>query len=90
MVVTNYLHQPAGNYFYLWSLSLWGSIDLIQGKFSRARFVFGSSTSASCTDCHGGHLILKSTDSESTVAAANVPTMCGECPTDAKVNIRLV
>ena len=46
----------------------------------------GSSTSASCTDCHGGHLILKSTDSESTVAAANVPTMCGECHTDAKVN----
>jgi cytochrome b subunit of formate dehydrogenase len=34
---------------------------------------------ATCTDCHGSHLILPSTNPESTVYKKNTPATCGKC-----------
>ncbi len=39
----------------------------------------GSQTVANCASCHGVHNILPSSDKNSTVNAANLPTTCGHC-----------
>jgi formate dehydrogenase gamma subunit len=39
----------------------------------------GKLTAANCASCHGVHAILPSSDSRSTVNAANLPTTCGQC-----------
>ncbi|MBF0501305.1 MAG: cytochrome c3 family protein [Candidatus Riflebacteria bacterium] len=41
---------------------------------------------ATCSECHGSHLIRKSQDPESNTAKRNIPKTCGKCHTDiAKV-----
>ncbi len=37
------------------------------------------STAPVCTDCHGSHNLLKSTDSKSKLYWQNIPTTCGKC-----------
>lgn len=39
----------------------------------------GSTTAANCSSCHAYHLILPSTDPQSTVHPANLVNTCGEC-----------
>jgi formate dehydrogenase gamma subunit len=39
----------------------------------------GKLTAANCASCHGIHNIFKSTDTRSTVNAANLPKTCGQC-----------
>jgi formate dehydrogenase gamma subunit len=39
----------------------------------------GSQSVANCASCHGVHKILRSSDSRSTVNAANLPKTCGTC-----------
>lgn len=39
----------------------------------------GISYSATCTDCHGHHLILPHKDPKSTINHANIPATCGTC-----------
>ncbi len=43
----------------------------------------GSLTAANCASCHGIHNIYRSSDSRSTVNAANLPKTCGKCHTRA-------
>ncbi|MBI4892968.1 MAG: hypothetical protein HY821_20255, partial [Acidobacteria bacterium] len=38
-----------------------------------------------CTDCHGGHRILRAKDPRSTVFAASVPDTCGRCHGDLRL-----
>lgn len=38
-----------------------------------------------CTDCHGGHRVLKAKDPSSTVFAASVPDTCGHCHGDLRL-----
>ena len=43
----------------------------------------GDTNVAACTDCHGAHGILPSSDPRSPVYAANVPQTCSRCHSDA-------
>jgi hypothetical protein len=43
----------------------------------------GSETAATCTDCHGGHAIRRSSDPASTTYPAHVADTCGRCHSDA-------
>ncbi len=43
----------------------------------------GSQTVANCASCHGVHNILPSSDRNSTIHPANLPTTCGRCHTGA-------
>ncbi|MBD3162639.1 MAG: hypothetical protein GF346_09740, partial [Candidatus Eisenbacteria bacterium] len=45
----------------------------------------GDPTPATCTDCHGTHGIRPVSSPESPVYAANVPTTCAECHSDAEM-----
>ncbi len=45
----------------------------------------GDIVAAECADCHGGHHILRATDSKSPVNHANIPETCGECHTNNTV-----
>jgi len=38
-----------------------------------------------CTDCHGGHRVLKKDNPKSTVFAASVPDTCGRCHGDVRL-----
>jgi cytochrome b subunit of formate dehydrogenase len=52
-------------------------VDSYHGLKSRA----GDKTVANCSSCHGAHLILPSSDPESSVAPQNLATTCGSCHT---------
>lgn len=38
-----------------------------------------------CTDCHGGHRVLRAKDPRSTVFASSVPDTCGRCHGDVRL-----
>lgn len=42
-------------------------------------FNSGLSVSATCTDCHGAHNVMKGKDPNSKVARANLPETCSQC-----------
>ena len=42
----------------------------------------GSQQAAVCTDCHGSHQILPTTDARSPISKLSVPTTCGKCHAD--------
>jgi cytochrome b subunit of formate dehydrogenase len=44
----------------------------------------GNAKAANCIDCHSSHIVLKSSDSKSTVNRLNIPTTCGTCHTEVK------
>ncbi|HEX3011684.1 MAG TPA: molecular chaperone DnaJ [Syntrophomonadaceae bacterium] len=48
--------------------------------------LLGTIKTANCIDCHGSHNVLAVSDSQSTVAAANVPRTCGKCHVAPKAN----
>jgi hypothetical protein len=48
--------------------------------------LLGTIKTANCIDCHGSHNALKVSDSESTVANANLPTTCGKCHVASRAN----
>ncbi len=48
-------------------------------SFHGAAVQLGSTTAATCVDCHGVHNILPASDPESMVAKENLPDMCGDC-----------
>ncbi len=47
-----------------------------------ARAVEGGVRAAVCSDCHGTHLILPSSDPQSPISRSNVPETCGKCHTE--------
>lgn len=49
------------------------------------RLAEGDSNVATCFDCHGGHLVLKTNDPASTVYPVNIPGTCANCHTDKKL-----
>ena len=46
----------------------------------------GSDIVASCASCHGAHLVLTTTDPESSVHKDNLPATCGKCHENAGPN----
>jgi len=48
--------------------------------------VAGSVPVASCASCHNAHLVLPSSDPESSIARANLPGTCGKCHENAGPN----
>jgi len=46
---------------------------------AHARTVAAGNHGAVCSDCHGNHDILPSTDPQATIYRANVPATCGKC-----------
>ena len=38
-----------------------------------------------CTDCHGGHRVLRAKDPRSTVSSAQIPDTCGRCHGDLRL-----
>ena len=46
---------------------------------AHARTVAAGRHGAVCSDCHGNHDILPSTDPQATIYRANVPATCGKC-----------
>jgi len=49
--------------------------DSVHGK----EVAKGSEKAAVCTDCHGAHEILATSDPKSSIAKANVPATCAKC-----------
>ncbi len=47
----------------------------------------GDVRAANCASCHGNHRVLRSTDPESSIFPANLPTTCGRCHPDAGANV---
>jgi len=52
--------------------------DSVHGKL----LAQGDTNVATCSDCHGGHQVLKANDPASAVYPANVPTLCASCHAD--------
>lgn len=48
--------------------------------------LLGTIKTANCIDCHSSHNVLAVSDSQSTVAAANVPKTCGKCHVAPRTN----
>ncbi|MCX7612269.1 MAG: cytochrome b/b6 domain-containing protein [Ignavibacterium sp.] len=44
----------------------------------------GNPNAANCIDCHGSHIVLKSSDSRSKVNRLNIPSTCGNCHKEIK------
>jgi cytochrome b subunit of formate dehydrogenase len=63
--------------------------DKEAGQFQKS--VHGKAVAANikdapvCTDCHGGHRVLKAKDPKSTVFASSVPDTCGHCHGDLRL-----
>ena len=53
--------------------------DSYQESFHGKAVFLGSEKSATCTDCHGAHDILRSANPESRVAEENVAETCATC-----------
>lgn len=49
-------------------------------------FTLGSTTTAVCTECHGGHRILPTSDRESMVSQQNIVATCASCHPGANEN----
>lgn len=47
----------------------------------------GDVRAANCASCHGNHRVLRSTDPESSIYPANLPTTCGHCHPNAGANV---
>jgi cytochrome b subunit of formate dehydrogenase len=54
--------------------------ESVHGKATKA----GASSAAVCTDCHGSHTILPTSDNSSPIYRTNVPQTCGKCHTDVQ------
>lgn len=57
-------------------------LDSYHGK----AFYLGESSTAVCTDCHGGHKILPAADPASMVSEQNLVATCGQCHPGANEN----
>lgn len=49
------------------------------------RLAEGDQNVATCFDCHGGHLVLKTNDPASTVYPVNIPDTCANCHADKEL-----
>ncbi len=59
--------------------------EIYRTSAHRLARLHGEVIAAECADCHGGHHILSTTDSNSPIHHTNIPDMCGECHTDNTV-----
>ncbi|HEV8663180.1 MAG TPA: cytochrome b/b6 domain-containing protein [Candidatus Methylomirabilis sp.] len=59
-----------------------------QSVHGRAIREQGNLKAATCTDCHGGHEILRAADPASTIFKRNVPVTCSHCHTDEAAQFR--
>jgi predicted CXXCH cytochrome family protein len=57
-------------------------LDSYHGK----AYLLGSTKTAACSQCHGGHEILPASNPESTVSRQNVVATCGKCHPGANEN----
>ncbi|MCS7198528.1 MAG: NapC/NirT family cytochrome c [Candidatus Bipolaricaulota bacterium] len=48
---------------------------------------YGNLIAANCSSCHGSHLILATSDPQSSVHPNNLPQTCGQCHPNASANL---
>ncbi len=63
-----------------------GRVESYADSFHGLAVRGGSTVAANCASCHGFHNIRPSSDPQSTIAKANLPTTCGKCHPGAGAN----